>query len=118
MDESFVDFVDVEEDRSLLEQELLNENPHLFVVKSISKSYGVPGLRLGIIASGDKEKIAAMKKDVAIWNINSFAEFYMQIYEKYKSAYYCCFADILLNQSRFYREIGRNIFPACDSITG
>lgn len=87
IDESFVDFVDVEEDRSLLEQSLLNENPHLFVVKSISKSYGVPGLRLGIIASGDKETIAKMKKDVAIWNINSFAEFYMQIYEKYQSVY-------------------------------
>lgn len=87
MDESFVDFVDAEEDRSLLEQQVLNENPHLFVVKSISKSYGVPGLRLGIIASGDKETIAAMKKDVAIWNINSFAEFYMQIYEKYQAAY-------------------------------
>lgn len=87
VDESFVDFVDVEEDKSLLEQKLLNENPHLFVVKSISKSYGVPGLRLGIIASGDKTRIAAMKKDVAIWNINSFAEFYMQIYEKYKAAY-------------------------------
>ena len=87
MDESFVDFVDVEEDRSLLEQQLLNENPHLFVVKSISKSYGVPGLRLGIIASGNKETIATMKKDVAIWNINSFAEFYMQIYEKYQAAY-------------------------------
>ena len=87
IDESFVDFVDVEEDKSLLEQQLLNENPHLFVVKSISKSYGVPGLRLGIIASGDKETIAKMKKDVAIWNINSFAEFYMQIYEKYQSVY-------------------------------
>ena len=87
VDESFVDFVDVEEDKSLLEQKLLNEHPHLFVVKSISKSYGVPGLRLGIIASGDKTRIAAMKKDVAIWNINSFAEFYMQIYEKYKAAY-------------------------------
>lgn len=87
MDESFVDFVDAEEDKSLLEQKLLNENPHLFVVKSISKSYGVPGLRLGIIASGDRETIAGMKKDVAIWNINSFAEFYMQIYEKYQSAY-------------------------------
>lgn len=87
IDESFVDFVDMEEDRSLLEQQLLNENPHLFVVKSISKSYGVPGLRLGIIASGDTETIARMKKDVAIWNINSFAEFYMQIYEKYQSVY-------------------------------
>lgn len=87
IDESFVDFADAETDKTLLEQDILNDNPHLFVVKSISKSYGVPGLRLGIAASGDRELIAAMKKDVAIWNINSFAEFYMQIYEKYKTAY-------------------------------
>lgn len=87
IDESFVDFADAEKDKTLLEQDILNDNPHLFVVKSISKSYGVPGLRLGIAASGDRELIAAMKKDVAIWNINSFAEFYMQIYEKYKTAY-------------------------------
>lgn len=87
IDESFVDFADAQEDKTLLEQDILNANPHLFVVKSISKSYGVPGLRLGIAASGDRELIAAMKKDVAIWNINSFAEFYMQIYEKYKAAY-------------------------------
>lgn len=88
IDESFVDFADSQEDKTLLEQDLLNQNPHFFVVKSISKSYGVPGLRLGIAASGDKELIADMKKDVAIWNINSFAEFYMQIYEKYKSQYH------------------------------
>ncbi len=87
VDESFVDFADVQEDKTLLEQEILMQNPHLFVVKSISKSYGVPGLRLGIAASGDRDLIAAMKKDVAIWNINSFAEFYMQIYEKYRSEY-------------------------------
>ena len=87
VDESFVDFADVQEDKTLLEQEILMQNPHLFVVKSISKSYGVPGLRLGIAASGDRDLIADMKKDVAIWNINSFAEFYMQIYEKYRSEY-------------------------------
>ena len=28
-----------------------------------------------------------MKKDVSIWNINSFGEFYMQIEEKYKKDY-------------------------------
>ena len=59
----------------------------MIVVKSISKSFGVPGLRLGILASNDLNLIAAMKKDIAIWNINSFAEFYMQIFEKYKSNY-------------------------------
>lgn len=110
VDESFVDFVDVEEDRSLLEQELLNENPHLFVVKSISKSYGVPGLRLGIIASGDKEKIAAMKKDVAIWNINSFAEFYMQIYEKYKSVYTAALQTFYSIRADFIDKLGEISF--------
>jgi len=57
------------------------------VVKSISKSYGVPGLRLGVAASADTDLIAKLKKDVAIWNINSFGEFYMQIFEKYEKDY-------------------------------
>ena len=80
IDESFVDFAD-ELDSTLIEQDILSANPHLFVMKSISKSYGVPGLRLGVLASGDDNTIAQMKKDVAIWNINSFGEFYMQIEE-------------------------------------
>ena len=50
-------------------------------------SYGVPGLRLGIVASGDNELISFIKQDVGIWNINSFAEFYMQIAEKYQKDY-------------------------------
>ena len=79
VDESFVDFVDEEETTTLLDAEILKANPNLIVVKSISKSYGVPGLRLGVLASSDEELIAEMKKDVAIWNINSFAEFYLQI---------------------------------------
>ena len=87
VDESFVDFVDEEETTTLLEAEILKANPNLIVVKSISKSYGVPGLRLGVLASSDEELIAEMKKDVAIWNINSFAEFYLQIYEKYAKDY-------------------------------
>ena len=86
VDESFVDFAE-EEDSSLISNEILNENENLIVMKSISKSYGVPGLRLGVLASSDDELIAQMKKDVAIWNINSFAEFYMQIEEKYKKDY-------------------------------
>ena len=87
VDESFVDFVEEEETTTLLDAEILKANPNLIVVKSISKSYGVPGLRLGVLASSDEELIAEMKKDVAIWNINSFAEFYLQIYEKYAKDY-------------------------------
>ena len=86
IDESFVDFVD-EEDPTLIKQDILDEFKNLYVIKSISKSYGVPGLRLGILASADSMTIAWMKKDVSIWNINSFAEFYMQIASKYRKDY-------------------------------
>lgn len=85
-DESFADFAD-EEDNSLIDEAILNAHPHLVVVKSISKSYGVPGIRLGVLASADEALIACMKKDAAIWNINSFGEFYMQIAEKYVKNY-------------------------------
>lgn len=87
VDESFVDFTENHKDNSLLHNDILESNPNLMVMKSISKSYGVPGLRLGIFATSDKEIIAKMKRDVAIWNINSFAEYYMQIFAKYEKDY-------------------------------
>lgn len=88
VDESFVDFADGElEDLTLLQREFLKAYPSMLVVKSISKSFGVPGLRLGIIAGEDEDLLNRMKKQVAIWNINSFGEYYMQIAEKYKKDY-------------------------------
>ena len=87
VDESFVDFSEEWESSSLLHDAHLENFPHMAVMKSISKSYGVPGLRLGILASADTELIAKMKKQVSIWNINSFAEFFMQIFNKYEKDY-------------------------------
>ncbi|MBP3476292.1 MAG: aminotransferase class I/II-fold pyridoxal phosphate-dependent enzyme [Lachnospiraceae bacterium] len=86
VDESFSDFSD-EKDNTLITEEIMNQYPNLVVMKSISKSYGVPGVRLGILASSNEKLISEMKKEVSIWNINSFAEFYMQIAEKYKNDY-------------------------------
>ena len=47
----------------------------------------MPGLRLGVLASGDAAEIAALKKETAIWNINSFAEYFIQIIGKYQNDY-------------------------------
>ena len=105
VDESFVDFVDVEGDFSLLDNAILGANPHLVVVKSISKSYGVPGLRLGVLASGDTTLIAELKKEVAIWNINSFGEFYMQIYEKYHKEYLRACEQFREERKLFFEEL-------------
>lgn len=87
VDESFVDFSNPERVGTLLKNEIIEKHPGLYVMKSISKSYGVPGLRLGVLATSDSRMIQAMRKDVGIWNINSFAEFYMQIYGKYEKDY-------------------------------
>lgn len=104
VDESFVDFAE-EEVCSLLEQSILTEYPCLIVVKSISKSYGVPGLRLGILASGDEALIRDIRQEVSIWNINSFAEFYMQIAEKYQKDYELALVRFREERSRFYEEL-------------
>ena len=90
VDESFADFATgfgTADEITLLHDEILDKYKNMVVVKSISKSFGVPGFRLGVLASGDEVLIAAMKKEVAIWNINSFGEFFMQVYEKYKKNY-------------------------------
>ena len=102
-DESFVDFAD--QPYTLIDNRILENNPQLAVVKSISKSYGVPGLRLGVLASSDREMVAKMKKQVAIWNINSFAEFFMQIFEKYHSDYRKGCEKFRAERALFFEEL-------------
>lgn len=110
VDESFVDFAVDGLNSSLLYNELLESYPNLIVMKSISKSYGVPGLRLGVLATSDIELISWMKTNVAIWNINSFAEFYMQIFGKYESDYKMACEKFVAERSRFFKSLQRISF--------
>ena len=105
VDESFVDFSIGYTDNTLLSNDLLDKYPNLIVVKSISKSFGVPGLRLGVLASSDINLIDAIKKDVSIWNLNSFAEFYMQIFSKYESDYHKACHKFAIEGERFWKEL-------------
>lgn len=108
VDESFVDFVGdgtAYRKNSLLDNEILERYPNMLVMKSISKSYGVPGLRLGVLASCDLELIAKIKREVPIWNINSFAEFYMQIFGKYEGDYAAACVKFAKEREIFYKEL-------------
>lgn len=105
LDESFVDFSETWRTGSLLRDNLLEAYPHMAVMKSISKSYGVPGLRLGVLASADTSLISVIKKKVSIWNINSFAEFFMQIFSKYESEYAVSCDKFLEERARFVDEL-------------
>ena len=105
IDESFIDFAD-ETEGSLLVQNILEENKHVYVIKSISKAYGVPGLRLGILASGNTEMITILKKRAAIWNINSPAEFFMQIMGKYGKEYDAALKKVKKERVRLEGKLG------------
>ena len=118
IDESFVDFSEdnAELKNTILTEQVLAMYDQLYIVKSISKSYGVPGLRLGVLASSNEGVIARLKKDVAIWNINSFGEFYMQIAEKYKKDYLKSLELMLEARNIFAEELNAvpfvKVFPS------
>ncbi len=105
VDESFVDFSVDYATNSLLSDAILEAYPRMVVMKSISKSYGVPGLRLGILASADKELIARIKREVSIWNLNSFAEFFMQIYNKHEKDYKKACAKFVEERASFEQSL-------------
>ena len=110
IDESFVDFSEDFLNNSLLHNETLESYPNMTVIKSISKSYGVPGLRLGVLASSDTTMINRIKKEVSIWNINSFGEYYMQIFGKYSKDYIKACVAFINERERFQQEMAKISF--------
>lgn len=116
IDESFVDFAEESIRYTLLNDEILEEYPNLIVIKSISKSYGVPGLRLGVLASSDREYVNQVKKNMAIWNINSFAEYFLQIHNLYEKDYKNACNQIAYQRSEMESALAENalleVFPS------
>lgn len=102
-DESFIDFAT--NNYTLINDNILNNNPNLIVIKSISKSYGVPGLRLGVLASGNSEIIDKINSNLPVLNINSFAEYFLQIINIYKKDYKLGCEKIKEERNNFYNEL-------------
>ena len=61
--------------------------PNLIILKSLSKTYGIPGLRLGYAASGNRERIAELRSNLPIWGINSLAQFFLENIEDYRQEF-------------------------------
>ncbi|MCL2896822.1 threonine-phosphate decarboxylase CobD [Brenneria tiliae] len=69
IDEAFIDFLPRE--AGFIPQ--LSAFPHLYILRSLTKFFAIPGLRLGYLASGDRAAVAAMKQSREPWTINAFA---------------------------------------------
>lgn len=106
-DESFIDFADKDIRYTLINDEILDKYPNLIVIKSISKSYGVPGLRLGVLATSNIDNKKIIKENMPVWNINSFAEYFLQIILLYKKDYVLACDKIAEERNRFYNELSK-----------
>lgn len=105
IDESFIDFAERNNRYTLLNEEFLNEYPNVIVIKSISKSYGVPGLRLGLLATTNESLLKALKDEMQIWNINSFAEYYFQIFQLFAKSYDEACDKIVIERDHLIEEL-------------
>jgi|SaaInlLV_10m_DNA_2_1039722.scaffolds.fasta_scaffold04417_4 histidinol-phosphate/aromatic aminotransferase/cobyric acid decarboxylase-like protein/choline kinase len=110
IDESFVDFAENGEKQTLIEQNLIDKYTNLIIIKSISKSYGVPGIRLGVVISSNIDVLEKFKNEISIWNINSFGEYFLQIIGKYKKEYIVACKLIREERNRFFNELKKISF--------
>lgn len=116
LDESFIDFAGKGLTFSLFDDNILDKYSNLIVIKSISKSYGVPGLRLGILGCSNFELISKIRRNMPIWNINSFGEFFMQVIGKYTNDYKKACEQICSVRDDFYNKLQKiNYLKVYDS---
>jgi len=81
IDESFIEF---SEEKSIIELLENKELSNVMVIRSMSKNYGLPGVRLGFIYTADSLLHEKISSNIPIWNLNSIAEFYLEIILKNK----------------------------------
>ena len=72
LDEDYIDFVDDAKRYSLAEY--VNEYDNLFVLRSLTKFYGLAGLRIGY-GIGSPELVTALNNVKMPWSVNSLAMF-------------------------------------------
>lgn len=105
VDESFIDFSsNVETDSFLYE---LTNYPRITVLKSMSKTLGIGGLRLGYAASSDLNFMEKLNKELPIWNINGFAEEFILNLPAYHNQYKESCRKVRLDTDELYQDLSK-----------
>jgi len=84
IDESFIDFSDTQSVSEIPGSELLN---NFLIIKSMSKSHGFPGVRIGYVYSNNLNMIKEISESLPVWNFNSIAEYFLEIMLKYRNEF-------------------------------
>ena len=71
VDESFLDFVEDKEAYSVMD--LVDKYSNLVIIKSLTKFYAMPGLRIGFGVTENKDLLKSIARVTMSWNVNTLA---------------------------------------------
>ena len=84
IDESFIDFMDVEQDGSVARDATIR--PNVVVLKSLGKNFGLHGVRAGYAVT-NVQLAARLRRELPSWNVNGLAELLIRELPHYLDAY-------------------------------
>jgi len=103
VDESFIDFAR-ERDQLTLEHDV-ERFPNLAIFKSMSKAYGICGLRIGYLLTASRKFAEAVRKQIPIWNINGFAEAFLRLAPEYRPEFAESCRQVGADRDGLYRDL-------------
>ena len=103
IDESFIEFSQVQPNPSVID--LVDKYPNLMIMKSMSKNYGVPGLRLGYIVSGNPSHVQQLRQAVSIWSINSIAQAFLENLGKYQPQFLRSCQHVIASTQKLFNDL-------------
>ncbi len=103
VDESFIDFAR-EGYRSSLEAEV-GRHQNLAILKSMSKAYGICGLRIGYLLTANEALLRRVRDGLPIWNINGIAEAFLRLAPRYRQEFAVSCDHVRDDRDRFYEHL-------------
>jgi histidinol-phosphate/aromatic aminotransferase/cobyric acid decarboxylase-like protein len=117
VDESFIDFT-VED--SLLSSIDKYDLTNVLLLKSMSKVWGVPGLRIGYAYTMNHTFRADILAEIPIWNMNSLSEYFMELVLKYRMELTQSLVKLASVKQEFVNSLEsfsfvRRVYSSCDN---
>ena len=103
IDESFIDFVENSDQISLAQE--IGNYPNMTIFKSMSKAYGICGLRIGYMLTENSQFAEAVRNGVHIWNINGFAEEFLRLLPDYKQEFIESCKQVRTDRDSLYKKL-------------
>jgi histidinol-phosphate/aromatic aminotransferase/cobyric acid decarboxylase-like protein len=113
VDESFIDFVEIEPGASVAREATIR--PNVVVLKSLGKNFGLHGIRFGYLVA-NPALARKMAQTLPNWNLNSLAEAVVFMLANHVQAYEDSLSRLAMDRYRMTMELSRlpelHVFPS------